>query len=146
VFLLSQLEQDTGGRLGMHESNPAATGAPSRGLVDQLVTGGPASLERGIQIGDPVTDVVNPGSPFFQESRHRTVRVARNQKLDFGVAEGQGNDGGTVGNFWRVRSEAEDVAIERERGVEIRHRHANVGNTGCLGHHISGHVNQDQRQ
>jgi hypothetical protein len=36
-------------------------------------------------------------------------------------------------------NQTEDVTVEGKRGVEIGHRHANVGNTGCLGHEVSGH-------
>jgi hypothetical protein len=36
-------------------------------------------------------------------------------------------------------NQAEDVTVERKRGVEVGDRNANVGNTRCLGHRFSGH-------
>jgi hypothetical protein len=43
-----------------------------------------------------------------------------------------------------VGHQAQDVTVERQGGVEVGHRNANVGNTGCLGHMISGHETRQQ--
>ena len=123
----------------MQECDAPATGTTARNLIHQLVTRGPAALEGGIEVGDPVTDVMNAGTAFFEEASDRAVRLARGQQLNFRFAERQGYDCGTIGFFRGVRSEAEYVTVERESGFKVSDRYANVGNTGCLGHIVSGH-------
>jgi hypothetical protein len=126
------------------EGNPPASGSSPGNLVDQLIPGGPAALQGRVEVGNPIADVMNSGPPLFEESGHRAGGIPRGQQLHLGFAEWQGNDGRAVGLLGRMRRETKNVAVKSERGVEVRHRYANVGNSGCLGHMSPG-TKQDQR-
>lgn len=123
----------------MDERDPASAGPSSRNLVNQLVAGLAAPFESGVEVSHPVTDVMNPGAPFFQEAGHRALGVVRRQQLDLGFAEGKRNDRGAVGGFRGMGNQPKDVTVKGKGGFEIGDRHANVGNSGCLGHIFSGH-------
>ena len=124
----------------MHEGDPASSGSSPGNLVHQLISRLAAPFQRGVEIGHPVTDVMNAGTTFFQEAGDRALRMIRRQQLDLGFAERKRNDGGAVRGFRRMGNQPEDVTVEGKGGLEIGDRHANVGNTGCLGHIISGHA------
>src|SRR5215212_10963314 len=55
---LHQLGQDPAGRPGMQERHPAAPDADPRGLVDQSDAGAGEATQRGVDVTDPVGDVV----------------------------------------------------------------------------------------
>ena len=75
VILLGELEQDAGGRLRMHEGDPAPAGPGAGSLVDQAVAGRAAGRQRGVEIGHPVADVVDPGTATLEELGNGTVRA-----------------------------------------------------------------------
>ena len=62
--------------------------------------------------------------------------VSGRQQLDLGLAEGQRHDGGAVGLLGGMRREAEDVPIEGERRVEVRHGDADMSDAGAISHAI----------
>jgi hypothetical protein len=123
----------------MDEGDPPAGRPLARGFIHQAVPGQPASFQRRIEIGNPVAYMMNTGAAFFEEPGDRAFRGLGAQQLDFGLAEGQGYDGGAIGGFRRMRNQAEHVTIERERRGKVRNRDADVSNPGCLGHWGSGH-------
>src|SRR5206468_9194786 len=110
--LLSQLQQNAVGGLGMQKSDASSAGpAPGR-RIDQLIAGCPATRQGGVQIGHAVADVVDAGPAFRKKLRHGTLRIARLEQLDVDVAEMQTDDRGAVSGFGSSRSKAQDVAIE----------------------------------
>ena len=123
----------------MNKGDPAAPGTTTGHLIDQLIPGLTTTLQRGVKIVDPVADMVNAGPPFLEKAGHGTLGALRGQELDFRFAERQRNDGGAIGGFRRMGNQAKNVTVESKGGVQIGDRHANVGNTGCLGHGVSGH-------
>ena len=117
----------------MDESNSALAGpAPGR-LIDQPVSELPAGVQRGIEVGHTVADVVDAGAAPRQEAGDGTVGTDGFEQLDFGSAEGQRNDAGAVGFLHQMRNDAEDVAIEGQGIVDAFNRNANVGD-GSRGH------------
>lgn len=123
----------------MQERDAAAPGAFAGNLIHQLVPGCSAAFHGSVEIWHPIADMVDPGSPLRQEPGDGTVRIPRAQEFNLRVSERERHDGRPVRDLGGMRHQSKDVTVEGKRGVEIRHRHANVGNTGCLGHHISGH-------
>lgn len=131
-MLFGKLEQDAGRRLRMDEGDPASAGSGAWHLVDQAIARSPAGGERGIQIRDPIAQMVDAGTASLEEPGNGAVRRERREQLDLGVAEWQGHDGGAVGLFRRVRRETEDIPVEGERRVEIRHGDADMRNAGAI--------------
>src|SRR5207244_8866067 len=68
VHLLSQLQQDAGRRLRMHERDTPAAGAAPRHLVDETIPRRPAALERLVQVRHAVADMMDAG-PRSEERR-----------------------------------------------------------------------------
>src|SRR5262249_28529405 len=87
------------------------------------------ALKRGVEIGNAITDVVDPGTTPGEKFGDRGIRVARLEQLDVDVPELQGDDGGAVRLFGGLGSDAEDVAIERQGIGDAGHRDADVGQT-----------------
>lgn len=111
----------------MNEGNPAAPRAHAGLGVDQPVAAGTALREGQVEIGDAVADMVDARPAPSQESRDGPVGSARLEQLDLGLAEGQGNDAGSVGFFRRVWFDAEHVAVEWQRGFDALDRDAHMG-------------------
>ena len=66
----------------MYERDPPAAGPGARHLIDETVAGFPARGERGVEIGDPVADVVDARPPSCQKLGDRAIGVAGRQQLD----------------------------------------------------------------
>ena len=113
----------------MDERDATTGGAAPRGGIDELVTGGATALQRGIEIGDAVADVMNPGTTPGEELGDRRIGVARLEQLDVDVPELQGDDRGAVRLFGRLGSDAQHVAVERQGVGDAGHRDADVGQT-----------------
>ena len=58
------------------------------------------------------------------------------EQLYLGFAERQRHDAGAIGDFGRMRLQAEHVTIERERRVEIGHGDSDMGDPGAVSHAI----------
>src|SRR6476660_3812895 len=58
------------------------------------------------------------------------------QELHFRLPERERHDGGTVGLLRRMWSEAEDVPVKGERGVEVGHGDADMSDAGAIRHAI----------
>jgi len=111
----------------MQEGNPPSAGAATGRPVDELVARGSAGFERGVEIGDPETEMMDSGPVALEELRDRGAGLGRGEQLDLGRAEPQGNYSGAVGIFLRTRREAEDIAVERESLVEVGYSDADMG-------------------
>lgn len=110
----------------MHEGDPVSARSGARRVVDEPVAFGAAALERGIEVGDAVADVVDPGAAAAEELSDGTVRIARGEELHRRAAEGKPDDRGPVGGFPGAGFDAQDVAVEGQGGVEVRDGDADV--------------------
>ena len=118
----------------MHEGDPTARRPGTWLLVYQTISGFPAGLERGIEVGYLIADVVNTWAAFGQEFSNRTVGVARGKQLHFRFSQSKGYDGGAIDGFGRMRHDAEDVPVEGERGFQVRDGNSDMRNAGEIGH------------
>lgn len=118
----------------MDEGDAPAAGTPARNFVDEPVAGLPAALERRVEIGDPIADVMNAGTPPLQESGDWPVLVLRREELDLGFTEGKRHDVGAIGRLGWVRRKAEHLPIEGGSGVEVGNRYPYMRNARGVGH------------
>jgi hypothetical protein len=130
----------------MHKRNPASGRSFSRNLVHQVITGRAAGPERGIQVGNPVTDMMDTRSPLREKPANWALRTERREQLDLGIPEGECYDGRAIGYLWRMRLEPEDVAIEGERCLEIGYSNTDVRNAGAISHGLSSEWNADRSE
>jgi len=118
----------------MDERDAVSAGAETGCLIDQLVPGAPAGGEGGIQIGDPVADMVDAWSAAVQEFRDRAVGGPGLQQFDVRFAEPERHDAGTIGFLRVTREQSEDITIERQRGLDALDGDADVGDAGTVSH------------
>jgi len=118
----------------MQKRNPASGGSLSRGLVHQAIPGRAAGLERSIEVGNPVTDMVDAGSPLGEKLANRALRAQRRKQLDLGISEGERHDVCSIGDLRRMRLDSKDVAVEGERCLEIGNCYTDVRNAGAISH------------
>ncbi len=71
----------------MNEGNPTARRPRPWHLVYQAVSRGAAGLERGVEIGNLIADVVDTGASFGQEFSNRTVGLKRCQQLHLRLSQ-----------------------------------------------------------
>jgi hypothetical protein len=121
----------------MHECNAASTGAEPGSLIDQPIAGGPAGGKCGVEIGHAIANVVNPGTAAHEKLRDGAVLLQGSEELYRGFAERQCDNPGAIGDFGRIRLQAEHVTIERERRVEIGHGDSDMGYPGAVRHAIT---------
>jgi thioredoxin 1 len=128
----------------MHKHNPASGRSFSRDLVHQAITGRAAGLERSIEVGNAVTDVMDTGTPLGEKPANRALRSERRKQLDLGIPEGERHDGRSIGYLWRMRLDSEDVAVEGERCLEIGNCYTDVRYAGAISHGLSSEGNADR--
>src|SRR2546426_433427 len=145
LHLLSQLQQNPGRRLRMDEGDAPAPGAAARHLVHETVAGRPAALQRPVEIGHAVADVVYARAAAREKLRYGAVGVAGLEQLDLNVAQGEADDRSAVGRLWLPRREAEDVTIEGEGGRDAGHGDADVGDAGGGVRHLARQHNECTR-
>src|SRR3954451_23828823 len=102
---VSELQQNPGGCLGVHERYPAPSGAQPRHLVHQPIPSSSAGLERGIEIRYAVANVMNPGTSPGQKLADGTIRLHRRKQLNLRISEGKGDDGCAIHHLRRMRLE-----------------------------------------
>src|SRR3954466_14247434 len=85
--LLSELEQDSGGCFGMHKGNALPAGSVAGNLVDEAIPCVPAGAQRRVQVGNTVTDMVNPGSAAGKKFPNGAVGISRGQQFYLGVSQ-----------------------------------------------------------
>lgn len=121
----------------MHERNAAATGAEPGSLIDEPIAGGSAGGKGGVEIGHGIANVVNAGTAAREKLRNGAVLLQGSEELDRRFAERQRDNAGAIGDFGRMRLQAEHVTIERERRVEIGHGDSDMGYPGAVRHAIT---------
>src|SRR6185312_2192313 len=97
----------------MDECDRLALGADPRFVVNETNAVRPAPVERGAEIVDGETDVVQPGAALRHELADRRLRRARLEQLDQRIARGKAGDRGAVCVVELNLRESEHVAIER---------------------------------
>src|SRR5207247_11146896 len=137
LHLLGQLEQNPSRRLGMQERDAAAIGAAAGLLVDQTVAGRPAALERPVEIGHAVADVMDARSASSEELRHGALGVARLEQLDLNVAQREADDRSAIGGFGLPWLQAEDVPVKTQGVGDARHGDADVRDAGAGVRHLA---------
>jgi thioredoxin 1 len=118
----------------MDEGDPASAGADARRVVDQAIPGRAARREGRVEIGHPVADVMNARPSAVEKLGDGSVRGERRKQLDFGFPKGQRDNGSAVGLLERMRRESQDITIEGQRRVEVRHGDANMSDAGEIRH------------
>ena len=125
--LVGEFEQNACRCFRVYECNSAARRTLPRHLVHQAVSRFSAGLDRGIQVGYPIANVVNAGPAPGKKPRDWTVRLGRRQQLHLRVTEGNRDDGCSVRLLGRMWLELENVSIEGERRFYVGHGNADVG-------------------
>jgi thioredoxin 1 len=118
----------------VHEGNAATACSDSRSLIDQAITRLLAGVERPIEVGHPIADVMDSRPPALQKFCDGTGGIQGGKELDRALSERQRDDGGTVGDLGGMGHETEDVAIKGECRLEIRHGDTDVSDPGLVGH------------
>ena len=118
----------------MHKGDFVAGCSPARDLVDQPKAGVSARLDRRIEIGYPVADMVDAGSSASQEFPDRAVRISGSQQLDGRISERKGEDGSSVHLLGWIGLHAQDVAVKGECRLEVWNGNADMGDAGAISH------------
>jgi hypothetical protein len=110
-------------------------GGPTAGnLVDEAIAGVSARLNRGVEIGNPVADMMDARPPASQEFPDGTVRIGRSQQFYSRVSEGKAQDGGSVYHLGWIRLHSQDVAVEGNCRLEIWNGNTDMGDAGAISH------------
>jgi len=125
---LDQLGEDAAGRLRVQESHAAAADADPRPLVDQLESRASRGLERRLDVIRAISHVVEAGSAPREELPDGRVRCERPQELDVALADAEqhGLDALLLDHLSVLERQAEAVAVQRERLVEVLDGDADV--------------------
>lgn len=115
----------------MDERHAAPTRTRTRLLIHELVAGATAGIEGFVQIGDPVTDVMDTGTTLGQKPGDGTIGGAGLQELDLGLAEVQRDDHRPIGHFGAARGETKDLGIKGKGCGDVLHRDADMGDPGA---------------
>ena len=115
----------------MDEGHAAPTRTRTRLLIHELVAGATAGIEGFVQIGDPVTDVMDTGTTLGQKPGDGTIGGAGLQELDLGLAEVQRDDHRPIGHFGAARGETKDLGIKGKGCGDVLHRDADMGDPGA---------------
>src|SRR5439155_21737794 len=124
---------------------PAARTAPRDG-VDQAVASRPAALQRPIEFGHAVAEMVDPGPALGEKPRHRALWILRLEELDPDAAQAERNDRRAVGGLGSGWLEAEHVPVERKRGGDVGQGDAYVSETGAGVDHVARQHNDCERR
>jgi hypothetical protein len=81
----------------VNEGNPAPAGTNPGHIVYQSVSRGPAGIQGGVEVGNPIANVVNSRSATGQKRADGAVGVEWFQELYLGVAEGKRRDRSAIG-------------------------------------------------
>jgi thioredoxin len=120
----------------MQERNAPAASPRAWPLVHQAIASRPTGLDGGIEIGDPVADVMNAGAALGQESSNGAVSLDWSQKLDLGLSERERQNSGSVNRFRRMGLDSENVTIKGHCRIEVSYGNADMRNTGAVNHRI----------
>jgi hypothetical protein len=117
----------------VNKGDPATGGSEPRYLVHQAISGGSTCIQRRVEIRHSIADVVDAWPPLGKEFSNRAVRREWGQQLHFGFAEGQRNDGGTIGRLGWVWLDPENIAIKGQCRLQIGYGNAHMGNARSVG-------------
>jgi hypothetical protein len=123
----------------VNKGDAPAAGSAARHLVDEAVARRPAPLERPVEIGHAIAEVVNPWAASGEELRHGALRVARFEQLDLNVAQREADDRCAVGRFPVSRREAEDVPVEGQDLGDAGYGDADMRDARGLVRHVAEH-------
>jgi len=112
------------------ERHAAPTRTRTRLLIHELVAGATAGIEGFVQIGDPVTDVMDTGTTLGQKPGDGTIGGAGLQELDLGLAEVQRDDHRPIGHFGAAGGQTKDLGIKGKGCGDVLHRDADMGDPG----------------
>ena len=115
----------------MQERDAFAVGTDAGDLVDQLDPCATAAVERGTEIVDGKTDVMNARTTFGDELADGRGGIIGLEQLDEGVAGTKASDARAVGVVERFFGKSEQVAIEGEYAVECVDSNADVRDPGA---------------
>lgn len=118
----------------MHKGDLVAGCSPAGDFVDQLIAGISACLNRGVEIRNPVTDMMDAGSAASQEFPDRAVRIGGSQQFDRRVSERKAQDGSPVHHLGWVGLHSQDVAVKGQCRLEIWNGNADMGDAGAISH------------
>lgn len=124
---------------------PSSRAGPGH-LVHEPVAAAAAGFERLVEVGNAVTNVMDAGAATLEKFCDGTARVAGGQQLDLALPEREGNDGSAVGVLGRMGCEPQHIPVERQRGFDIRHGDAHVGDAGLVGHDEQGNRSGGQHE
>ena len=119
----------------MHEGDAVPVGAGTRMLVEELVAGAAAALQRRLQVADPEADVVDAGAALGEEPADGALGVLAGEQLNVRLAERNADDAGAVGGLGRMDAGPENVAVEPDGLVEVAHGDTHVRDAGA-GQHV----------
>lgn len=111
-----------------------AAGSDPGHLIHQPVARCRGRGEGPIQIGYPITDMVDAGPPLGEEPGDGALGVFRLEQFDFRRSERERYDPGSIGALDRSRGQAEDFSIESQGGFDILDRHADMSDLRAVGH------------
>src|SRR4051794_18548049 len=118
---LDDLGQHAARGLRVQEGNARVADARARGVVDELQAAVAQRVERSVDVGDAVGDVVQPRPAGREEATDGAVGLQRPQQLHVAVADVEqdrldalGLDDLAVGELQAVR-----LLVQRDRGVEV---------------------------
>ncbi len=103
----------------MDERDAPTAGAGTRDLVHETIAGRAARRDGGVQVRHSVAYMVNARAAPVEKSGDGAPGVRGLEQLDFGLAEGQGNDSRAIGELRLVGLEAEDLAIESQGIADV---------------------------
>src|SRR5262249_20265791 len=122
------LGQHAAGRLGVQERDAGLPDADTRLLIDQLYAGRLQLLERVVDVGDGVGDVVKARAALLQVLADRRVGAEWAEKLDVTLADVEQDGLDTLGLDGLAMRERhpERPLIERDSAVEVVGGNADV--------------------
>ncbi len=109
----------------------------TRGLIDESDAGGPAPVERSIEVVYCKADVMDARPAPSDELRDGRIVGAGFEQFHQRFAGGQAHNGSTVGVIkWNV-GQSQDITVEGQQVVEGTYGDADVGNAGTAAKRFS---------
>ena len=121
----------------MEKRDAFAFRSHARGVVDESDSGGPAPVERSIEVVDCKADVMDARPAPGDELPDRRIVGAGFEQFHQRFTGGQACNGGTVGVVeWNV-GQSQDITVEGQHVVEGTYSDADVGNAGTAAKRFS---------
>ena len=117
-------------RTGSEPGDPAAISPDAWSFIHQAIALLPASRECGIEVGNTVAHVVDPGTARGKELPNGGVGGQWFKKFDFGPTEFEVYDARPVDFFGAVGGHGEHLAIEALGGLHAANGDADMCDSG----------------